>query len=85
MKIVIIVEHISFFTSWICLVSCVKIEEASNFYVQMYLKGFWEFSFFGDHFLILTEFSLMFTSTVRNSIHFYFLYLLFLHYMFRPM
>jgi hypothetical protein len=34
---------------------------------------------------VLTEFSLMFTSTVRISIHFHFLYLLFLHYMFRPM
>jgi hypothetical protein len=34
---------------------------------------------------VLTEFSLMFNSTVCNSLHFHFLYLLFLHYMFRPM
>jgi CRISPR/Cas system-associated endonuclease Cas3-HD len=33
----------------------------------------------------VTEFSLMFTYTVSNSIHFHFLYSLFLHYMSRPM
>jgi hypothetical protein len=60
------------------VITLLKLDKGHKFYQRFTAKLF-------EKVILKIEFSLMFTSTVRNSIHFHFLYLLFLHYMFRPM